>query len=815
VADEESKVVISTSVEGVEASEEAYERISSAIKKTVLDSEKAAAAEQKAVRALEVQQEKSFAATEKLIDSAVSAQLKQSKIQEGLALKQINLDDKLIDKTIEKQLALSDKVEDLALKQMNRDDKLVDSAIATQLKLSKLQEDLALKQMNLDDKLIDKVVEKQLALSDKEEKDRLKAQANAFSNVGKAVGKIGGAFKNFGNVISGAIRNLTAFRPEYLSIMFFGMALSRVFERNIQDILELTGVTKTYAVTMRLMLLPVMMPLVKAFYSLIIPIMKLPEPIRALVGGFVLLVFALGKAMFLVGTLVLGMFGLLGVVGNLIATMISLSFTVIGMVFSLAELTGALILTTLAMLGLDVAEKILELDVFLLELAFLALGFMLLTFLLPIIMTLIGAITLLLAPFLLVGGVILGVLALALKALYDWLTSSGVKFDEFTKLLQEAWTMLKSGDWVGVLGKIGEAVSWLWNTLVEGLKSIDWGAILDTVIQAFKTAIQWLKEIDWLAVITSLWETIKSAGGFVLDAFSYVIKALKDSRLLADIAELAGVLVNALCDFIISVDWISLLSQLFTIFYDIGKTLASMIWDAMFAFFKTVDWSKVKDAIILGITGVGASVLAAGAGATIGVQRGFMSSLADLIGLQRGGVITRPTLAVVGEKGPEAVVPLNQEGAVSDNVDIRREINIANMVSDMDEIIEGVVSGIVGASRRIMSGVSESLLDQLTGRTTPAVEGSVFTRLTFEDLASAISTIQPVTTVVAVPTLAPVKETNETIRETNTNEETSNISFSPNVYVTANVASDMDIDLLADKITRRWNDDLRRLLIRK
>jgi len=35
-----------------------------------------------------------------------------------------------------------------------------------------------------------------------------------------------------------------------------------------------------------------------------------------------------------------------------------------------------------------------------------------------------------------------------------------------------------------------------------------------------------------------------------------------------------------------------------------------------------------------------------------------------------GGIVTRPTLAVIGERGPEAVVPLGRNGGPSVNVTV-------------------------------------------------------------------------------------------------------------------------------------------------
>jgi hypothetical protein len=46
-----------------------------------------------------------------------------------------------------------------------------------------------------------------------------------------------------------------------------------------------------------------------------------------------------------------------------------------------------------------------------------------------------------------------------------------------------------------------------------------------------------------------------------------------------------------------------------------------------------------------------------------GIFGGIFGFLGHLLGLQHGGLVTRPTLAMVGEGGPEAVIPLNRLGA--------------------------------------------------------------------------------------------------------------------------------------------------------
>jgi SLT domain-containing protein len=69
-----------------------------------------------------------------------------------------------------------------------------------------------------------------------------------------------------------------------------------------------------------------------------------------------------------------------------------------------------------------------------------------------------------------------------------------------------------------------------------------------------------------------------------------------------------------------------------------------------------------------------------------------------------GGIVTRPTLAVIGEAGPEAVIPLNRTpgssplgtmgmGGITINVQ-------AGLVSTPDQIGQQIIEAIQNAQRR-------------------------------------------------------------------------------------------------------------------
>jgi len=71
--------------------------------------------------------------------------------------------------------------------------------------------------------------------------------------------------------------------------------------------------------------------------------------------------------------------------------------------------------------------------------------------------------------------------------------------------------------------------------------------------------------------------------------------------------------------------------------------------------------------------------------------------------LADGGIVTSPTLALIGEAGPEAVVPLNQMGAMG-NGGNNYQINVQTGVGDPGAIGQSVVEAISAYERRNGAG---------------------------------------------------------------------------------------------------------------
>ena len=75
-------------------------------------------------------------------------------------------------------------------------------------------------------------------------------------------------------------------------------------------------------------------------------------------------------------------------------------------------------------------------------------------------------------------------------------------------------------------------------------------------------------------------------------------------------------------------------------------------------------------------------------GGNTGSARGFEA-------MATGGIVTSPTMALIGEAGPEAVIPLNKAGGLGMNITVN-----AGLVSTPDQIGQDIITAIQKAQRR-------------------------------------------------------------------------------------------------------------------
>lgn len=112
--------------------------------------------------------------------------------------------------------------------------------------------------------------------------------------------------------------------------------------------------------------------------------------------------------------------------------------------------------------------------------------------------------------------------------------------------------------------------------------------------------------------------------------------------------------------------------------YQLGRNIVEALVDGV----KSLG-GKVKD--------VFTEVIPDSAKNLFGKVGGVVSKGRSLIGLQEGGIVTRPTPAIIGEAGPEAVVPLNKLGgfgnSVTNNITVNASLNSIIDPSELARII--------------------------------------------------------------------------------------------------------------------------------
>jgi len=123
----------------------------------------------------------------------------------------------------------------------------------------------------------------------------------------------GGSLKNvtnlgvqFGSKMRMWTSGLRGFRMEMLGVMFFGMAMSRMFSQMFQPVSEVFGVFELWRVMLQVTFLPIMAILMPFLISFMEFFMNLPEPVQTVLGVMALLGMIFGKILFVVGTLALG-----------------------------------------------------------------------------------------------------------------------------------------------------------------------------------------------------------------------------------------------------------------------------------------------------------------------------------------------------------------------------------------------------------------------------------------------------------------------------------------------------------------------------
>lgn len=227
-----------------------------------------------------------------------------------------------------------------------------------------------------------------------------------------------------------------------------------------------------------------------------------------------------------------------------------------------------------------------------------------------------------------------------------------------------------------VLGWIGDAFLFLWETFIKPI--VD-GWVL--IFQGLGAIFTWLWETIimpylqmWGAIFTWLWETIiQPIINFIGEAFTWLAEML--SPIFESIGQMWETLWNNISEFFKGLINTGIITPFEAMINGIIRGLNWMIGKVNE--FKV----EIPDYDIFGDW----------AGKTVG----FNFALIDEVSLPRlakGGIVTRPTTALIGEAGAEAIIPLSkmdQMGGATYNITIN-----AGMGSDPVRVGEYVVSAI-------------------------------------------------------------------------------------------------------------------------
>ena len=188
--------------------------------------------------------------------------------------------------------------------------------------------------------------------------------------------------------------------------------------------------------------------------------------------------------------------------------------------------------------------------------------------------------------------------------------------------------------------------------VLEAFRKIS-GWVTNTGIPAFKNFVDYVKK-EILPKLEELFEHLKAIGTYVYEALAPLIE---------------GVLVGAFKGLQDSVPTLlTALNKVLTVLEGIAGA-ANAALDAL----DKVTAGKARKTI----------------GGIIGKQ--LLGPLGSIPGFADGGIVTSPTLAMIGEAGPEAVVPLNgKNGGMGGNV----TINVSGGISSAADIGRSVVDAL-------------------------------------------------------------------------------------------------------------------------
>jgi phage-related minor tail protein len=182
-------------------------------------------------------------------------------------------------------------------------------------------------------------------------------------------------------------------------------------------------------------------------------------------------------------------------------------------------------------------------------------------------------------------------------------------------------------------------------------------AVVAAVVYAYENFETFRNIVDTVvsvvvAVIQTLYNSVKTNIDLIVGIFRF----LKDDvgSVLSDIIDAIGGLISFVMD--LPNKFREAITGIFNALYDVGRAIVNGIIAGIKA---------APGAVMSALESLipGGSII----GGAIGGITGLMSNIP---GLAEGGIVTGPTLALIGEAGPEAVVPLDRAGGIGGGMNV-------------------------------------------------------------------------------------------------------------------------------------------------
>lgn len=314
-----------------------------------------------------------------------------------------------------------------------------------------------------------------------------------------------------------------------------------------------------------------------------------------------------------------------------------------------------------------------------------------------------------------VGLIVIAIAALVAGIIYAW-----NNFEGFRNVVTSVWEAIRAAvstvvDWftenvwptlravigfiVGYYRFLFSAMKVVWTGIWNVIKGVvDWFAA--TVWPRVKTVIGWIA-----AYYGFLWNAMKTVWTGIFNAIAFVVNWFRDT---------AWPKIKAAID---------LVSRGFGIMWTAVKTVWDDVWGKVSGVVTLLEgaatriksafsgiWDGIKHAAQAALdvvrtawnSTVGGKTLTIPSIPAIGTFPGFPGFSYDIPYLADGGIVRSPTLAMIGEAGPEAVVPLTRgRDYLGGGGETHVHVHLTGIVAGTkDDVARAVVASIRDASRR-------------------------------------------------------------------------------------------------------------------